>query len=220
MVAKHEDADTDDAYDEEADVRERDEVVDDLGHRRPGGFEALDRGEMHLATELRSADMGEEAVPGEEPAVHLGRPERRTQDQVEVRRQAQDERDERLEEDDRFPRDLAPSVDQDERDDDRDDRDGEPVVRDAQATEERTDEQIPVAAFARQTSARWRSSATSSRWRPFISEKVASCQSVPVTARHRAAPVAMTGRTPRRTAMKTTIPTAAAAATADNRVAR
>ena len=73
---------------------------------------------------------------------------------------------------------------------------------------------------ARHTSARWRSSATSSRWRPFISENVASSQSVPVKARASAAPVAMTGRTPRRTAMSTAIPTAPAAATAESRLAR
>ena len=73
---------------------------------------------------------------------------------------------------------------------------------------------------SRQTSARWRSSATSRRWRLFISEKVASSQSVPVKARLSAAAAAMTGRTPSRTAIRTATPTAPAAAIPDRKLAR
>ena len=62
---------------------------------------------------------------------------------------------------------------------------GEAVVRDAQPGEQRADDQVAVRRSSRQTRARWRSSATSSRWSVFISEKVASSQSVPVKARAR-----------------------------------
>ncbi len=54
----------------------------------------------------------------------------------------------------------------------------------------------------------------------FISEKVASSQTVPVNARLRAAAIATTGRTPSRTAIRTATPTVAAAAVADRRLAR
>ena len=56
--------------------------------------------------------------------------------------------------------------------------------------------------------------------RPFISENVASCQTVPVKARASPAANATTGRTPRRTAINTMTATAPAAATADSRLAR
>ena len=73
---------------------------------------------------------------------------------------------------------------------------------------------------ARQTRARWRSSATSSRWSEFISENVASCQSVPVNASASPAAAAMTGRIPSRTMIRTATPTTAAAAVADSRFIR
>jgi hypothetical protein len=62
--------------------------------------------------------------------------------------------------------------------------------------------------------------ATRKTWRPFISENVASSQSVPLTARLSPATAAIIGLAPSRFAMRTQVPAAPAAATAERRSAR
>lgn len=94
------------------------------------------------------------------------------------------------------------------------------MVRDTQAAEQGADEQIPIAPLGAPDEGSMEEERDQRRWRPFISENVASCQRVPVNARASAAPTAITRRTPNRTMIRTATPTAPAAATAESRLAR
>ena len=144
-VADDQQRDPEDTEGDEDRVGGRNEVLHDLRHRRPGGLDAVEREEVHVAAELGAADQVEEAVPRREPAVDLVRSDLGTQRDVEVRQEPDGERAGRLHEDPRVLADLAARVDEHEHDDDRHDRDRQPVVRDAQAAQQSPEEQVPVA---------------------------------------------------------------------------
>ena len=111
-VAQQQDGDADDPGDEEDDVRQRQDVVDDPGHRRRRRADALGRQEVHGAAELGAADMGEEAIPGQERPVHVGRAERCPDRDLQVRHQPEHERAAGPDEQPGVPNELAPRIDE------------------------------------------------------------------------------------------------------------
>ena len=102
---------------------------------------------MHVAAELRAADVPEEPVPGQERGVHLRRTERGPERQVQVRQQAEHEPGTGPDEQPRRGGKLTAGVDQHEQDHERHDRDGQAVVRHAQPGQQRTEQEVARAAF-------------------------------------------------------------------------
>ena len=81
----------------------------------------------------------------QERAVGLGRSGERAQGQPEVGEEAEGEDRSGLDQEHRPRPDLAAGVGEDEQDDDRHDGDGQAVVRDAQAAEQRSEQQVAIA---------------------------------------------------------------------------
>ncbi len=114
--------------------------------------------------------------------------------------------------------DLPAGVDQHEHDDDRDDADGERMVRDAQAGDEGTDQQVARPSLVAPDQGAVEQQRDEQQMERVHLREGRLFPERPGEGQGERAAIAIAGRTPSRTAISTATPTAAAAAVADKRV--